>query len=298
MAVTGRVIEEQKNYFIVDTPQGAVKAKLKGTLKLARKKICTGDTVDLEIINLDSLEGIISLVHKRTSLLPRPAIANLTQVAFILSLKEPSLDFEALNRLLFSAEVYQISSMLVFNKVDLLDSEDMLELEKIIEAYQEIGYKIIKTSALTNSGLDELVNLCTNQISAFTGPSGVGKSTLLSRMFPEKVFRIGAVSGPLGRGTHTTTNVSLLRLKEDSYVADTPGISFINIPTVPEEDVVTYFPELERRIGQCRFNNCIHDGEPGCVIQELADKNEIMSMRREYYLKIYREMIAVRKQYK
>ncbi|NLG19087.1 MAG: ribosome small subunit-dependent GTPase A [Fibrobacter sp.] len=298
MQLSGRVIEEQKNYLIVDTPEGTVRSTIKGILKKNKTRVFTGDLVDLEIINRDPLEGVISAIHERSSLLKRPAVANLSQVFFIFTVKSPPLDLESLDRFLFSARVYGLEAIIVFNKIDLLNCDDSKELEKIREIYRKIGYRTVCTSAVTNTGIEELISLCKDKISAFSGLSGAGKSTLLSKIILDKSFRIGEVSGSNGRGTHTTTHVSLHPLKEGGYVADTPGISFVNVPTVPEEEVTGYFPELECRIGQCRYNNCIHGGEPGCIVDQLIAENEIAGFRRDHYLKIYNEMKAIRKRYK
>jgi ribosome biogenesis GTPase len=298
MPISGRVVEEQKAYFIVDTPEGPVRAKTRGVMKKERTKICSGDFVDIQIINESPREGVILSVHKRTSYLKRPAVANLSQIFFIVTLKSPSLDFEALDRFLFSAEVFHLKSFIVFNKTDLLDEVEKSELDDICSAYRKIGYQTLQTTAFTDGCIDELLSHCTNEVSAFAGPSGVGKSTLLSKIFPEKTFRIGDVSGATGRGTHTTTNVSLQPLKSGGYLADTPGISFVDIPTIPEEEVINNFPELLDQIGQCRFNNCIHDGEPGCRIEELVENKEIMESRKYHYLKIFKEMKGIRKLYR
>ena len=298
MRLSGRVIEEQKNYFIVDTQDGPVRARVKGTLKKNRQRVCSGDFVDIDITNKDSLDGLIFSIHKRTSFIKRPALANLTQLFFINTFKAPNLDLEALDRFLFSAEVYHITPFIVFNKIDLLDSEQSEHLQTIISAYEKTGYHVLLTSAFTGAGVEKLHDLCKNQVSSFTGLSGVGKSTLLSKIFPEMEFRIGNVSGTTGRGTHTTTTVTLIPLHDGGYIADTPGLSFVDIPVVPEDEVINYFPELECRIGQCRFNNCIHDGEPGCIIQELSKQNEIAASRLNHYHKIHQEMVEVRKQYR
>lgn len=298
MSISGRVTEEQKNYLIVDTSEGLVRSTIKGTLKKEKTRVYTGDFVDLEIINKEPLTGIITRVHERSSLLRRPAVANLSQVFFIFTLKAPPLDLKSLDRFLFSAQVYKLKAHIVFNKIDLLNSDEQRQLESFSSIYRKIGYTTLWTSAVTGEGLAELVEHCKNHISAFSGLSGAGKSSLLSKFIPEKSFRTADVSGSTGRGTHTTTNVSLFPLKEGGYVADTPGLSLVNIPAVPEEEVINYFPELECRIGQCRYNNCIHGGEPGCVVDKLIKENEIADFRKEHYLEIYREMKEIRKRYR
>jgi ribosome biogenesis GTPase len=298
MLLSGRVIQEQKNYCVVNTAQGDFRATLKGVLKKERKRICTGDLVEVEITNTDTNEGLITSVCERTTFLKRPPLANIEQVLVVCTLREPSLDLEALDRLLVCIGAYSLSAVIVFNKSDLIGPEERQSLDAIIAAYRGIGYRMLETSVENRTGLDDLRLQCTGKVSAFAGLSGVGKSALLSQLFPDREFRIGEVSGTNGRGTHTTTTVSLLTLPEGGYIADTPGLSFVDLPLMPEEDVATYFPELEQQIGACRFNNCIHENEPGCKVLELVEKKEIKQWRIEHYLKIFKEMRERRREYK
>lgn len=298
MPVSGRIIEEQKSFFFVDTECGHVRCTIRGALKKVKTKLCAGDLVDLDLINKTPPEGVITTLHSRISLLKRPSVANLSQVFIITTIKTPSLDLESLDRFLFSAQVYNLKPVIVFNKIDLLKSQDLNCLKEIEDIYNRIGFQTIEASAFTGLGIEGILQICANKISAFAGLSGVGKSSLLSLLFPEKTFRIGDVSGTNGRGTHTTTNVSLLPLMQGGYIADTPGLSFVDIPSVPETEVIHYFPEFVSRIGECRFNNCIHDGEPGCAIQSLLEQNQIAPSRHRNYLKFYKQMKEQRKQYR
>ncbi len=298
MPVSGRIIEEQKSFFIVSTEFGNVRCTIRGALKKNKTKLCAGDLVELDLINETPPEGVITTLCNRISLLKRPAVANLSQVFIITTIKTPPLDLESLDRFLFSAKVYNLEPVIVFNKIDLLEAQDLIYLKEIEDVYKKIGYHIIETSASTGLGVNNILQLCADKISAFAGLSGVGKSSLLSLLFPDKTIKIGEVSGANGRGTHTTTNVSLYPLKQGGYIADTPGLSFVDIPTIPETEVIHHFPELACRIGECRFNDCIHDGEPGCAIQSLLEQNQIAPSRHRNYLKIYKQMKDQRRQYR
>jgi ribosome biogenesis GTPase len=295
MNFTGRLIEEQKNYFVVNTEAGDVRAVLKGVLKKERLRALVGDIVDLELTNSDTLEGIIIKIHNRESSLKRPSISNITQIAFITSYNQPPIDLEALDRYLFSAEAYELHSIIVFNKMDILDSKELSELRKLASIYTNAGYEVLFTSAISGEGLDKLIERCRNELTAFAGLSGVGKSSLLQKIFPVMEFRIGNLSGATGRGSHTTTNAVLLMLDKNSFIADTPGHSFVDIPVLPKDSVCACFPEIAKQTGNCRFNNCLHDGEPGCAVQALIDKGEIAGFRREHFLKIYQEIKNLRK---
>jgi ribosome biogenesis GTPase / thiamine phosphate phosphatase len=296
---TGTVVEERKNYYIVSAPRyGRLRCTVKGTLLNKKKfRVSAGDIVEALVINEDSSEGVICSVAERKSFLPRPPIANLSQVVFINCFRQPGLDTEAADRFLFSSAVYGIDAVIVFNKTDLLDDADKAELAVVERYYSDVGYKILRTSVPRESGVSELVDICRGKTSAFTGLSGVGKSSLLSLIFPNDEFKTSVVSGSRGRGTHTTTHTKLLTLDEASFIADTPGFAFVDVPTVDEESVAEYFPEIRGAINQCRFNNCVHDAEPGCRVVELVESGEIAPWRREHYLKIYREMVGRRKRY-
>jgi ribosome biogenesis GTPase len=218
-------------------------------------------------------------------------------VVFVNCFKHPRLDTEAVDRFLFSSAAYGIDAVIVFNKMDLLDDGETAELETAARYYIDIGHKIIYTSVPNNQGIAELIDECKGKTSAFTGLSGVGKSSLLSIIFPGVEFRTSVVSGAGGRGVHTTTHTKLLPLDNGTFIADTPGFAFVDVPTVSEETVAAHFPDIDKATGACRFNNCIHDTEPGCKVIELIESGEIAPWRREHYLKIYREMIKRRKMY-
>jgi ribosome biogenesis GTPase len=297
MPITGRVIEEQKNYYSIDTPEGPLRAATRGLLKKDRNRICVGDMVECDVTNADTAEGVITEIHERTTFLNRPPLANLSQVIIVCTVREPPLDLAATDRFLVCVSAYGLRPVLVFNKNDRLTPAEQASLEQTIAVYRQCGYTVLVTSACTGSGLQELMAVCAGRVSAFAGPSGVGKSALLQRIFPDRAFRIGDVSGPAGRGTHTTTCVTLLPLANGGYVADTPGLSFVDLPLVPEEDVAGYFPELAALVGRCRFNNCIHDSEPGCRVRELIDKGHVAPWRVEHYLAMYREMRTRRRRY-
>jgi ribosome biogenesis GTPase len=294
---TGRVVEERKNYYIVSAGGSNVRCTLKGALLKNRARVCAGDIVSVQIINEDSAQGVISGVAKRQTFLPRPPLANISQVIFVNTFKHPALDTEAIDRFLFSSVAYGIDAAIVFNKMDLLDDEEARELGVVENYYKKIGYTVCRASVPQNQGITELVNLCRGKTSAFTGLSGVGKSSILSQIFPDTEFRTSEVSGARGRGTHTTTHTKLLELDKDTFIADTPGFAFVDVPTVPEDTVAAHFPEIEKITGTCRFNNCVHDAEPGCRVRELADRGEIAPWRREHYLKIYAEMAKRRRDY-
>jgi ribosome biogenesis GTPase len=297
MYLRGRIIEEQKNHYFVDTEKGIIKSALKGVLKKQKNRLYVGDFVDIELFNIDQPEGIIRKLYQRENKFHKPAIANIQQIVFLNTLKEPALNLEFIDRFLLSSEVLHFPTLLVFNKNDLYTPTDKKKLSEITSYYSKIGYTCITVSALTGENLDSLIKLCNNMLSILAGLSGTGKSTILAKIFPEKSFRTQELSKNVSRGKHTTTSTILLKLPNFGYIADTPGFSFIDLPEIDEKDVSSHFPEISSNQGNCRFNNCIHEYEPGCAIKPLVETGEIAPFRYKNYLTIYNAIKEKRRKY-
>jgi len=298
MTYSGRIIEEQKNYYIADTPFGPVAVTVSGTLRKNRTKICTGDVIDFQLIDDDPPRGVITALHDRTTFIRRPALANCSHLLCVCTIKEPPINLEMLDRLIFSALYYRLEPHIIINKSDLLDPHEETEAIKLLSAYRTAGIPGEIVSAQCAHGIDAIINTCNNRITAFAGLSGVGKSSLLSCIFPHKNLRIGSLSAAATRGTHTTTNTTLLSLPGGGYIADTPGIAFVTIPAVPADDVIHYFREIAECIGGCRFNDCRHKNEPGCLVREKVVNGKIAPWRHRHYLRFYDEMRAIEKEYR
>lgn len=298
MQLRGRIIEEQKNYYLVDTEQGVIRSILKGVIKKKEKRLYVGDVVTIEVFNIDIPEGIIRTLHPRKNSLPKPTVANIDQIILVITIREPALDLEFIDRFLLSCEVQGFPVLFVFNKIDLLTPKEKKTQSEIISLYEKTGYTCIGISALTGENVDNVIGLCKNAVSIFAGQSGTGKSTILSKIFPDRSFRIGELSKNIHRGIHTTTNISLLKLTESGYIADTPGFSFIELPIIPEHDVISFFRDIAFKQGACKFANCIHENEPNCKIKEMVEKGEIPESRYQSYVKIYHYMYEKNREYK
>jgi ribosome biogenesis GTPase len=287
----GMIIEEHKNYYVVDLPEGPVFATPKGGLRKKRGiRLCVGDKVSVEVLNDDTREAVIHKVSKRETYIPRPPLANMDIAVVVCTLRKPNLVYETLDRFLFSAERHDFSPAVVFNKTDLLSPEEVCRLDEITAVYGKIGYEVGHCSAHTGEGIDSLIEQWKGRNAFLAGPSGVGKSSILERVFPEIEFETNELSPHLDRGVHTTTFTRLLPLPGGGHIADTPGYSFLDIPTIPEEEVGLYFPEIVARTGQCRFNNCVHLQEPGCSVRSDTETGEIADWRYENYKKFYQAM--------
>jgi len=296
MYLQGQIIEEQKNYYLVDTPEGVIKSFFKGTIKKQKNKIVVGDFVEIEVYNREPEEAIIRDIRKRDNFLHKPAIANIEQILIILTFKEPLFSSSFLDRLLFTSGVLDYPVILVFNKYDVLNCNELEDLNKIVTYYQKTGYDTITVSANTGWNMDIFVNKISNKLSILSGQSGTGKSTLLSKIFPEREFRINRLSY-IQRGVHTTTSTTLLKLPEGGYIADAPGFSCIDLPDVNENEVSSYFPEIAKNEGNCKFYNCIHKNEPGCFIKQLVENGEISQNRYNNYIIIYDNIREDRRNY-
>lgn len=298
MYLRGRIIEEHKNHYYVDTQQGVFNATLKGVLKKQKNRLYVGDFVDIEVFNIDPPEGIIRKLYQRKNIFHKPAIANIQQIIFVNTLKEPALNLEFVDRFLFSSQVFQFPTVLVFNKSDLHSQSDNKKVSGILSYYTHIGYTCLTMSALRGENIKSLVDLCDNTLSILAGLSGTGKSTILAKIFPDRTFKTQELSKSIDRGMHTTTNTTLLKLSGPGYIADTPGFSYIDLPDIDEQDVSSYFPEISSNEGGCRFNNCIHENEPGCSIKPLVDTGKITQTRYTNYLSIYNAIKYKRRDYK
>ncbi|MEX1318023.1 MAG: ribosome small subunit-dependent GTPase A [Synechococcaceae cyanobacterium] len=270
-ALSGRglVVALQANYCWVELerpgPAGRNRLLCTRRTRLAKagQSICVGDRVRLEGIDWTAGRGAVAGVEPRSSLLRRPAVANVSRVVVVVALAEPHPDPLQLTRFLITAEATGRPVELVFSKADLLP---VTQVEAWCARARGWGYDPLAVSGRSGLGLESLRHrLAQVGIAVLCGPSGVGKSSLLNRLSPALELRVGAVSGRLQRGRHTTRHVELFALAPGALVADTPGF---NRPELPDDPVALagLFPELRQRLsrGHCRFSNCLHQGEPGC----------------------------------
>jgi len=229
------------------------------------QQICVGDRVTVEGIDWTSRRGAVAAVSPRSSLLARPAVANCNRVVVVMALVQPDLDPIQLTRFLLTAEATGVQVDLVLTKADLLAPERLEEWGQRLATW---GYEPWLVSAQTGAGIEPLrQHLAQPGIAVLCGPSGVGKSSLLNALVPDLVLRVGAVSGRLQRGRHTTRHVELFAIGAGGLLADTPGFNRPDVPPDPGA-LAGLFPEVRGRLGAggCRFTNCLHQGDPGCAV--------------------------------
>jgi ribosome biogenesis GTPase len=247
-------------------------------------------------------EGHIEEVLPRRSHLGRArfgktnqvTVANLDQVAIVMSLRDPDLNLHRLDRFLVLAESNDLQAVICLNKTDLLKKRQLkLEVSAAQKIYEPLGYQVLPVSAETDEGALELREVLRNKITAFIGSSGVGKSSLACAVQPGLHLWIGDVM-EIGKGRHTTTDVSLHRLNFGGYVVDTPGVKTVSLLEVREVYLPQCFPEMREWESQCRFNNCTHDHEPGCAVREATEKKKIAATRYDSYQKMLTDQKAQR----
>jgi len=248
--------------------------------KIKKFKLYAGDFVEGEIVE-DKF--VIEKILARKNLLTRPPVANVDNVLIVVSLKNPDFDNYLLDNFLAVYEYKGLEPIIIFNKIDLLDKDELKILKKWEDIYKSAGYEVNAISALKDD-IQKIKRYIKGDISILAGPSGVGKSSILSRLLGIKI-KVGEVSQKLKRGRHTTTAVTLYRFDENSFIADTPGFSKVEATYFMEKNEVRlYFREFLKY--RCKFSDCTHTNEPGCGVKEAVKKGEISCERFKSYLKI------------
>ena len=278
----GVIIKALSGFYYVKTAEGVLECKARGRFRLDGTSPLVGDRVQC---SLDAQgRGRIDRVEERKNWFVRPTVANIDALVFVAANTNPVTDPFLIDRVSVIAEESDCDLIVCLNKTDLNAGEDLYQI------FTGAGFPVIRTSAETGEGIEELRIALRGKISAFTGNSGVGKSSLLNRLLPELNIPTAEVSEKLGRGKHTTRHTELFELEEGSYVADTPGFASFEIQmmqTIAKEDLQFDFPEFAPYIGKCRFADCAHLKEPGCAVREALDSGEIGRSRYSSYVRLY-----------
>jgi ribosome biogenesis GTPase len=306
----GRVIKALSGFFTVDSEKGQIVAQVPGRLKKERKDtdiVAVGDWVAVSV-NEDGT-GTIEKVAERESVLSRSRpgahdtrrlsadreqvlVANPDQVVFVFSVKKPRPSLRKLDRFLVVAEMNDLPVIINVNKIDLLDSADETphdNAREMFKIYEDLGYRILYTSAQTGEGVDELAEALKDKISVLTGSSGVGKSSLLNAMQPGLGLRVSEVSEATEKGLHTTRHAEMFPLDVGGYVVDTPGIRGLALFDIEPAELDAYFREIAPLVEQCRFSDCSHRHEPGCAVRAAVEDGRISEERYDSYLRLREE---------
>lgn len=274
------------NYY-VDIGNEVVECRARGLFRLKNIKPLVGDRVIIRLTEEDKHSGYIEEIKKRFNEIKRPPVANVEQLLIFLAVKNPEPSFLLLDKLLIAAQMNSLKPIICFNKSDLAEEDRKKEIADI---FKNTDYKIIFTSKNDNDSIEILKNVLKDKLSVFSGPSGVGKSSIMNAVQPDFMLKTGELSEKLKRGRHTTRHAEIYKLSFGGYVTDTPGFSSYALDSIDEFKLSEYYPEIRKFSGGCRFSDCLHYKEPDCVIKKAVSEGLISQIRYENYIKLLEEI--------
>ena len=294
----GLIIENISNLYKIKTKKGIYEANARGKFKKEEITPVVGDKVEIQILDEENKKAVIEKIQERTTYIKRPKMSNITQLVLVVSSKNPKPDLLLLDKQLAFAEFLGIKAIIVLNKTDL---DKKKEFEKIKEVYQNIGYTVIETIAkdledileksdIHSIGIHNLEKNLKGNINAFSGNSGVGKSTLINAIFKDTITQEGEISQRNKKGKNTTTSTKLYEIDENTYIADTPGFSTFDISEIEYRELDKYFKEFKPLLDDCEFVGCTHIKEESCGIKQALQQGKIDNGRYERFCKIYEEL--------
>ncbi len=288
----GYIINSIGGFYDVAVDHERIRTRARGVFRNQGIKPVPGDKVMIRMGEGEMLGYIDEILPRKNQLL-RPPVANVDQVAVVMSVKAPKLNSWVLDRMLVIAAVESVKSFVVLSKAD-LDEQRALYWKDI---YEKAGYTVFVTRMSEQHEYPDLLKReLEGKITAFMGPSGVGKSSLINAI-ADHSLETGEVSEKTSRGKHTTRHVHLYPLDTTGYVFDTPGFTAVELGRILEEPIMLrdYFPEMEEMQSQCRFQTCLHDQEPGCVVKEAVKRGEMSTARYEHYIDFLHEIQEYRR---
>ncbi len=297
----GMVIKSTGSWYLVLASDGTTyESRIQGKFRIRGIKstnpIAVGDEVEL-LPEPDQSTAVITHLYPRKNYIVRRSInlsksvqiiaANLDQAFLVVTLASPVTSLGFIDRFLVTAEAYDVPARIIFNKLDLFSDEGLEVLQEFQSIYTRIGYPCYQVSGLEGTHVDMLLQEMAHKKTLITGHSGVGKSTLINRLVPDADLKTGAISSFSEKGKHTTTFAEMIPLAGGGFIIDTPGIQELGVVDIEQHELAHFFPEFRERLNQCRYHNCRHINEPGCVILEAVEDGDIEVSRYQNYLSMY-----------
>lgn len=287
---TGRIIKSLSGVYRVDVNGEMYDTKPRGLFRKNKFSPIVGDVVDFEVENIT--EGYIHHVHERKNELKRPPVSNVEHLVLVMSAVEPEFSTQLLDRFLVIAHSYHMRPRILVTKRDITSPSMENKILQTLKVYENMGYHTQFISV--EDHIDEVFMQWGEGLVVLSGQSGVGKSTLLNRYFPELNIETQHISRALNRGRHTTRHVELFERK-NGFIADTPGFSALDFNHIQKDEVKHYFMEINEYGEHCKFRDCNHINEPKCNVKYEIEKGNIAHFRYEHYLQLFNE-IANRKE--
>ena len=273
----GRIIKNISNDYVVKVDNELYTCKPRGKFRISNLTPLVGD-----IVEIDGNNNYIIDIKKRKNSLIRPSVSNIDKAIIVTSVK-PKLDTNLLDKLLILTMYNNIEPVICFTKLDLLNSDELVNINNIINYYDSIGYVTVK-----NTEIDKIKSILKNNLSVFVGQSGAGKSSLLNKLDSKLELKTNEISKALGRGKHTTRHVELFEVC-DGLVVDTPGFSSLDLSSLSNMDIRDNMKEMFDNLDKCKYRDCMHYKEDGCYVKSLINDNVIMKSRYDNYISFLRK---------
>lgn len=287
--INGIIVKAISGFYYVSSENVIYECKSRGIMRKDGIIPTVGDSAAISVVSGGNKPcGVVEQILPRRNLLSRPPVANVDKLYIISSFENPSPNTLIIDKLICSCESKGIEPVIVFNKCDM---GDFTEFEYI---YKAAGFETHTVSCVTGYGIEKLLKSFGGGISVMTGNSGVGKSSLINKMFPEYNLKTGEISAKLGRGRHTTRHSELFSNGQGGYICDTPGFAAVDSEPMLKEELADNFREFAEFLGACKFTTCSHTCEKGCEVLAAVDRGDIPRERHENYCAIYRDLSAVK----
>lgn len=278
-------------YYVYIEEMGLYECKAKGVFRKEHLKPLVGDYAEVDVLSEEPKCGNITEIYPRRNSLIRPEVANIDQALIVFALKKPNPNFLVLDKLLLQYRIQNIPVILCFNKEDIVDKE---YVDNVRDAYSNCGCDVVVTNAKDILTLADLRKMLDGKTTSVSGPSGVGKSSIINALSGEDRQETGSISRKLERGKNTTRHSEIVRIGTDSFIMDTPGFTSYDVSGIEYDDLEKYYPEFDE-FRHCYYVPCSHIHEPNCGVKEAVENGRISQVRYDNYIQIYNEIKSRRR---